>query len=65
MTADRCTFCEWNYNGICTCDGIKPCYTLTFTADTDYMPDNNNTLNCASCDRFGIDCGTCENSEDE
>jgi len=21
----KCKNCEWNYNGLCTCSGIKPC----------------------------------------
>lgn len=27
--------------------------------------EDNNTKTCVSCDRFGIDCGTCEVSEDD
>lgn len=27
--------------------------------------EEDNTKNCVSCDRFGIDCGTCEVSEDD
>lgn len=42
-TENRCLFCKWNYNGICCCDGLKPCQTLIFTDKTDYK-DNSNSV---------------------
>ena len=26
---NQCKGCEWNHNGICTCEGAKPCDNLT------------------------------------
>ena len=25
MNDDKCVGCYWNYNGFCTCEGVKPC----------------------------------------
>lgn len=25
MNDDKCNGCYWNYNGFCTCQGVRPC----------------------------------------
>lgn len=28
IEVNQCIACEWNYNGICCCEGVKPCYVI-------------------------------------
>ena len=27
-------WCEWNYDGICTCEGVKPCECVELTVES-------------------------------
>lgn len=35
MNNDKCIGCQWEYNGICTCSGVKPCNVCEIVRKTE------------------------------
>lgn len=35
MNNDKCNGCQWDYNGICTCSGVKPCIIFEIARKTE------------------------------